>query len=148
MSRVGSFKITDDQDNKMPPSPIIQEKKPEKSITPAPSMKKTPTFSEKLKRIQDMPAPKKTPTIIGDKHFMNTADAKPETPKPKVFHPPQPPPPPPPPQVLHSPIRQTKPPAKPVTTETKADAWEREENRKIKERYIPSYQLCFNFIDI
>lgn len=141
MSRVGSFKITDEQDNKMPPSPIIQEKKPEKTITPAPSMKKTPTFSEKLKRIDDMPAPKKTPTF-GDKHFMNTADAKPETPKPKVFPPPPPPPVdqtvpirPQPPPVLHSPpIRQTKPPAKPGTTETKADAWEREEHRKIKDR--------------
>ncbi|KAJ1395906.1 carboxy-terminal region remorin [Sesbania bispinosa] len=57
-----SFKITDDQDNKVPISPETEEKKPEKTITPAPSMKKTSTFSEK---------------------FKSTDDKKPETPPPE-----------------------------------------------------------------
>ncbi|KAI5387339.1 remorin isoform X2 [Lathyrus oleraceus] len=149
----GSLKSTDEQVNKVPTtSTLREEKKPEKTITfpPAPSMKKIPTFSEKSKRTNDkkpdIQTPKKTPTF-GDNYFNNTDDSKPETSRPKtlprVDDPtmfltalPPPPPPPPPPQ---PPIRQTsisnRPSTKPGATDTKADAWEREELNKIKQRY-------------
>jgi len=153
-------------------SSIREEKKPEKTIsfTPAPSMKKTPTFGEKTKRNDDKKPdilkPKKIPSFgekskrdddkkpdiltskrtpsFGGKDFIETDDIRPETPKPKILplvdDPttsswPQPPPPPPPPQPS---IRQTSTPARPSTrpseTEAKADTWEREELKKIKER--------------
>ncbi|XP_012572593.1 uncharacterized protein [Cicer arietinum] len=141
----GSFKMTDDQGYKvpMPTSSIItEEKKPEKTITPAPSIKKTPTFSGTDHKKPDIPIPKKASTFA-DKHFIDSDNTKPVTPKPKVpplfddptvsLRPPRPPPP------LQSPIRQTststRPSTKPGTAETKADAWEREELKKIKERY-------------
>lgn len=130
-----------------------EEKKPEKPITfpPVPSMKKTPTFSEYSKRAShkkpDMQTPKKNPTF-GDNYFNNTDVSKPETSQPRnlpladdptmyLTALPPPPPPPPPPQ---PPIRQTSTSTRPTTrsgtrtTDTKADAWEREELNKIKER--------------
>ncbi|CAJ2650385.1 unnamed protein product [Trifolium pratense] len=145
----GSFKITDEQANNFPTtSPIREEKIPKNTIsfTPAPSMKKTPTFSEKSKRTDDkkpdIPKHKKTPTFADEHFFDADDDTQPETPKPKMLplvddpnvslRPPPPPPPPPAPQlsIIHS-----RPPTRPSTTETKADSWEREELIKIKERY-------------
>ncbi|XP_061368031.1 remorin-like [Gastrolobium bilobum] len=92
-----------------------------------------------------IPAPKKTPPF-GDKHLMNTDDIKPETPKPKV--PPSvhesvsltPRPPPPPITETSTPARipvgtRGQIPSTPSIRETKADAWERNELEKIKERY-------------
>lgn len=135
----GSFKITDEQGNKVPTtSSIREEKRPEKttSFAPASSMTKTPTFGEKSKRNDDknpdILTPKRTPSF-GGKDFINTDDIQPETPKPKIVPTtsswPQPPPPPPPPQ---PPVR---PSTRPGATEAKADTWEREELKKIKERY-------------
>ncbi|XP_027345772.1 remorin-like isoform X2 [Abrus precatorius] len=135
----GSFKTTRDQGNKA----TENLKKPEKTITPASSMKRTSTYSEKLKsKIDDekpeIPAPKRIPTF-GD---MNTDDIKPETPQPNVPPPVQqpvslklPPPPPPPPPPSPPPIKQTSNLARQSTKQRKADAWEREELEKIKERY-------------
>lgn len=132
----------------MPTSPVREEKKPGKTITPTPSMKKTPTFSDKSKstdgKKHEIPAaPKRTPTF-GDKHLMNT-DA--ETPKPKVpplvdqtmsLRPPPPPQSPPPrqstPARLPSGTQGQIPTRSGSRSETKADAWEREELKKIKER--------------
>ncbi|CAI8617602.1 unnamed protein product [Vicia faba] len=148
----GSFKIRDEQVNKVPTtSTLREEKKPEKTITlpPVPSMKKTPTSSEYSKRTShikpDMQTSKKTPTF-GDNYFNNIDDSKPETSQPNILpqvddpsmflRPPPPPLLPPPPQ---PPVRQTstttRPSTRPGTTDTKADAWEREELNKIKERY-------------
>ncbi|XP_039689929.1 remorin isoform X3 [Medicago truncatula] len=112
--------------------------------------KKVPSFGEKSKRDDDKKpdilTSKRTPSF-GGKDFISTDDIQPETPKAKIlplvddpttssWPQPQPPPPPPPPQ---PPIRQTSTAARPSTrpseTEAKADAWEREELKKIKERY-------------
>ncbi|XP_027361961.1 remorin-like isoform X2 [Abrus precatorius] len=41
-----SFKLKDDQGGKVPKSSVTDEKKPEGAITPAPSMKKTSTFTD------------------------------------------------------------------------------------------------------
>ncbi|KAK7251927.1 hypothetical protein RIF29_35542 [Crotalaria pallida] len=160
--RTVSFKFGNDQGNKEPISSITEEKKPEQQdTTPPPSLKKTSSFIEKLKNTTDdkkpeIPAPKRTPTFR-DNNLMNTTnDIKPETPPPK-FPPPPPPPvqepvplrPPPPIPLGHSsttrpdPVRPPTPPAgtrrqsltRQGTFETKADAWERNEQQKIKERY-------------
>lgn len=150
-SYIGSFKSTNDEGNKAPISSVTEEKKPEKAITPAPSLRKTSTLSEKLKNTDDknaeIPAPKKALTF-GDKNLMNTTDdIKPETPPP--LHQPvslRPPPPPPPTRQTSttkpSLVRPPTPPTgtrgqtltRPGTFETKADAWERNELLKIKER--------------
>ncbi|XP_057422038.1 pollen-specific leucine-rich repeat extensin-like protein 1 isoform X2 [Lotus japonicus] len=137
----GSFKTTDDQGSyKVPISPATEQKKPEKTFTPAPSMKKALTFSEKFQSTDKKPetsVPKKTPSF-SDQHLMNTDDIKPktpvlkktptfsdpylmdtddikpeaETPKPEVPRWSMPPPPPPP-------IRQTSTPARvPPTGQT------------------------------
>ncbi|PNY00562.1 hypothetical protein L195_g023845 [Trifolium pratense] len=144
-----SFSQLDEQGNNFPTtSPIREEKIPKNTIsfTPAPSMKKTPTFSEKSKRTDDkkpdIPKHKKTPTFADEHFFDADDDTQPETPKPKMLplvddpnvslRPPPPPPPPPAPQL---PISHSRPPTRPSTTETKADSWEREELIKIKERY-------------
>ncbi|QCD82575.1 Remorin [Vigna unguiculata] len=120
----------------------VDIKRPEKGMNQASSMRRSSTFGEKLKSNSDgkkpeIQPPKRTPTF-SDEHLMNTGETKPETPHPKVplpVHQPEPlkpeplrPPPPPPP-----PIRQNS--ARPGANETKADAWEREELEKIKERY-------------
>ncbi|KAL2344614.1 hypothetical protein Fmac_005899 [Flemingia macrophylla] len=134
----GSFKHTNDQRNKA----TEDLKRPEKAINPGPSMRRSSTFGEKLKStIEDkkpvIPAPKKIPTF-GDDHLVNTDEIKPETPHPKVpppVHQPvslrSPPPPLPPPP----PFTKGSTSARPGARETKADAWEREELEKIKERY-------------
>ncbi|KAK2381085.1 Remorin family protein [Trifolium repens] len=149
----GSFKITDDKGNNLATtSPIREEKMPKKTISfpPAPSMKKTPTFGEKSKRTNDkkpdIPKRKNTPSFA-DEHFFDADDTQHETPKQKIL--PQvddpimssrPPPPPPPPPAPEPPISQTsktslRPPTRQSTIETKADSWEREELKKIKDRY-------------
>ncbi|GAU47532.1 hypothetical protein TSUD_94370 [Trifolium subterraneum] len=151
-SQLGSFKITEEQGNNLlTTSPIREEKIPKKTIsfTPAPSMKKTPTFGEKSKRTgdknPDIPNQKKTPTFA-DEHFFDADDTQPETPpKPKILplvddpivalRPPPPPPPAPQPSISQTSITSGRPPTGPSTTETKADSWEREELIKIKERY-------------
>lgn len=119
----GSFKSTNDQGNKA----TEDLKKPEKTMTPASSMRKSSSFGEKLKGTIDdkkpvIQAPKRTPTF-GDEHLVNTGEIKHETPRPKV-----------PPMVPHSVFVRPRPPPSPPVN--KADAWEREELEKIKERYI------------
>ncbi|KAK7362420.1 hypothetical protein VNO77_04531 [Canavalia gladiata] len=132
----GSFnKPTSDQSHKAKED----LKKPEKTITPTPSMKTTSTLKEKLKNTIDdkkpeLPVPKRTQTF-GDKHLLNTDDdIKPEIPPP-VYQPMSLRPPPPPLPPSPPPIRKTSTPARSNSIETKADAWEREEHEKIKERY-------------
>ncbi|KAI4314101.1 hypothetical protein L6164_027038 [Bauhinia variegata] len=90
----------------------------EKTITPAPSTKKTETFREHLKNTEDRkpetaatPAPKHPPPV-----------------EPGISRPPPPPPPPPPTKTKQTPTR-------PAAGETIADVWEREELDTIKERY-------------
>jgi hypothetical protein len=134
-------------------SPIREEKMPKKtfSFTPAPSIKKTPTFGEKSKRTYDkkpdIPKRNNTPSFA-DEHFFDADDTQHETPKQKIL--PQvddpimssrPPPPPPPPPAPEPPISQTsktslRPPTRQSTIETKADSWEREELKKIKDRLV------------
>ncbi|TKY58929.1 Remorin, C-terminal [Spatholobus suberectus] len=137
----GSFKSANDQGIKA----TEDLKRPEKTMTPAPSMRTSSTLGEKLKSTTDdkkpvIPAPKRTPTF-GDEHLVNTDEIKPETPQPKVpppVHQPvslRPLPPPPPPPSPLPPFRQSSTSARPGARETKADAWEREELEKIKERY-------------
>ncbi|KAG5023651.1 hypothetical protein JHK85_019993 [Glycine max] len=137
-SRQFSVGFKNDQSN----NATVDLKRPEKTMTPAPSMRRSSTFGEKVKSSTDgkkpeIQAPKRT-TTFGDEHSVNTGEIKPETPLPRVappvhqqmpLRPPPPPLPPPPPP----PIRQTS--ARPGTNGTKADAWEREELEKIKERY-------------
>ncbi|XP_020215258.1 remorin 1.4-like isoform X2 [Cajanus cajan] len=133
----GSFKPINDQGNKA----TEDLKRPEKAFYPGPSMRRSSTFDEKSKSTTDnrkpvILGPKRTPTF-GDDHLVNTDEIQPETPQPKVPPPvhqpvslrPLPPPPPPPP------IRQSSASVRAGARETKADAWEREELEKIKERY-------------
>ncbi|WJX44815.1 hypothetical protein P8452_31759 [Trifolium repens] len=128
-SQLGSLKMTDDKGNNLATtSPIREEKMPKKtfSFTPAPSMKKTPTFGEKSKRTDDkksdIPKRKNTPSFA-DEHFFDAADdTQHETPKPKML--PQVDDPPPPPQ-----------PTPPESPRKKADSWLKEEHEKIEERY-------------
>ncbi|KAK7317953.1 hypothetical protein RJT34_02601 [Clitoria ternatea] len=136
----GSFKGTNDQGKA---SEDI--KKPERTINPAPSRKRSSTFTERLKstdEIQPEPPslPKRT-TSFGDK---DNDVIKPETPRPKVppsVHQPvslrsqPPPPPPPPPPPSPPPARQPSNLPRLGTRERKADAWEREELERIKDRY-------------
>ena len=98
-------------------------------------MKKASTFTGDVKK-PETPAPKRVPTF-GDNNLMNTDDIRPETPEPKVsppvrhpepLRPPPLPPSPPPPSPLRQPSRR------PSINETKADAWERNQLQKIKER--------------
>ncbi|CAJ1939764.1 unnamed protein product [Sphenostylis stenocarpa] len=116
----------------------VDVKRPEKGLNPASSMRRSSSFGEQLRSNTDgkkpeIQVPKRTRTF-GDENLVNTGEVKPETPQPKipppVYHQPEPlrPPPPPPP-----PIRQTS--ARSGINETKAHAWEREEQEKIKERY-------------
>ncbi|KAL9328809.1 hypothetical protein ACSQ67_003812 [Phaseolus vulgaris] len=111
--------------------------RPEKGMTPASSMRRSSTLGEKIRSNTDgkkpeIQSPKRAPTF-GNEHLVNTGEIKPESPHPKIpplVQKPEPlmPPPPPPP-----PIRQTS--ARAGSNETKANAWEREELEKIKERY-------------
>ncbi|KAF7809061.1 remorin-like isoform X1 [Senna tora] len=120
----------------------------------APPPRKTPTFGDKnLKNIDDVPAPKRTPTF-GDKKLKNIDDTKPRSPEPKFAPPVQSAssrpilPPPPPPHIRNTSIEPgpVRPPTPPMDTkrqtptrvsamEAKANAWEREELEKIKQRY-------------
>lgn len=127
----GSFKSSNDQGNKA----AEDLRRPERTMSPAPSMRRNSTLGEKLKGAIDdkkpvIQAPKRTPTFA-DEH---TAEIKPETPPPivplPVYEPVSLRPPPPPP-----PVRQNSNSARPSARETKADTWEREELEKIKERY-------------
>lgn len=164
--------------------PVTDEKKPEKVLTPASSMKNTPTSREQLNTNNtkpETPAPRKTPTF-GDKNPKNadnmlaperiptfghkkTDETKPEIPKQKFAPPVQSassrpiPPPPPPPQIGVTSIRPgpVRPPTTPVNTrrqtptrlntnDKKAEAWEREEVEKIKERYMAEVLNCMYLI--
>ncbi|KAI9111340.1 hypothetical protein K1719_017030 [Acacia pycnantha] len=128
----GSFKSSDGLFTNTPIFPVTDEKKPEKTLTPVSSMKKTSTSSD---------------------HF-NRDDMKPEVPPPPrkslaIFWSassrlmPPPPPPPPrlqPPQVRNDsikpgPPRTPTPPTRLNTNEKKAAAWEREQLEAIKEKY-------------
>ncbi|CAL0313637.1 unnamed protein product [Lupinus luteus] len=152
-----SFKFGNDQGKEEPTSSIIitEEKNHEKAITPEPSLKKTSSFGANSKysdeKKPEIPAPKRIPSF-GDKNFMNTIDdIKPETPPPKKIPslrlPPPPLPPPPPPirqaSTRPDPIRPPTPASgtrgqtltRAGTFDAKADAWERNELQKIKERY-------------
>ncbi|KAJ7943378.1 Remorin like [Quillaja saponaria] len=125
-SDAGSIKITDGQDNKVPVTIAANEKTPEKAMIPVPFIKKAPTF--------------------GDKRFNNgTGSIKPESAAPKTE------------SVTLTPKRESltpisdrpdtfKAPVPPAETTreiptrpgvriTKADAWEKAELAKIKERY-------------
>jgi len=117
---------------------VTVDLRPEKGMTPASSMRRSSTLGEKIRSNTDgkkpeIQSPKRAPTF-GNEHLVNTGEIKPESPHPKIpplVQKPEPlmPPPPPPP-----PIRQTS--ARAGSNETKANAWEREELEKIKERYI------------
>ncbi|OIV89854.1 hypothetical protein TanjilG_27387 [Lupinus angustifolius] len=151
-----SFKFGNDQGKEEQTSSVIitEEKNPEKAITPDPSLKNTSSFGANSKYSDEnkpeIPAPKRTPSF-GDNNLMNNIDdIKPETPPPKktpsLRLPPLPPPPPPPIRQASTrpdPIRPPTPASgtrgqtltRAGTFETKADAWERNELQKIKERY-------------
>ncbi|CAL0315221.1 unnamed protein product [Lupinus luteus] len=123
----GSFRSTEDQGNNVPITSATDEKKAEKAITPAPSMKKASTF------------PDKKTLSFGDK---KTDDKKNKTPAPKV-HPPPPPPPPPIRRQTSTKIVPVRPPTGtkkqtptgPGIGETNADEWERNELENIRERF-------------
>ncbi|KAE9597350.1 putative remorin [Lupinus albus] len=143
-----SFKFGNDQGKEEPTSSVIitEEKNPEKAITPEPSLKNTSSFGANSKYSDEIPTPKRTPSF-GDNNLMNTIDdIKPETPPPFYQHVPLRPPPPPPIRQASTrpdPIRPPTPASgtrgqtltRAGTFETKADAWERNELQKIKERY-------------
>ncbi|OIW04718.1 hypothetical protein TanjilG_06710 [Lupinus angustifolius] len=125
---LGSFRSPDDHGNMVPITSVTDEKKPEKAITPALSMKKASTF------------PDKKTLSFGDK---KTDDKKTKTPAPKV-HPPPPPPPLPPIRRQTStkivPVRpptgtKKQNPTGPGIGETNADEWERTELENIRERF-------------
>ncbi|KAI5437761.1 remorin isoform X2 [Lathyrus oleraceus] len=59
----GSFRYKDDQGDKVSISPVSEEKKPEKAIMPAPSMKKTSTFIDKKPVTSTPKAPPPPPSI-------------------------------------------------------------------------------------
>ncbi|KAK2375408.1 Remorin family protein [Trifolium repens] len=103
----GSFRSKDDQGDKVSISSVTDEKKPEKAITAAPSMKKTSTFT-------------------GKKTDSTTLKAPP---------PPRPPPPPPIRKTSKKPdpLRNTTTGSN--VEETNADEWERTELDKIKRRF-------------
>lgn len=115
----GSFRSKDDQGDKVSTSSVIEEKKPEKAITPAPSMKKTSTFTGK-----------KTNSTVPNA-------------------PPPPPPPPPPIRKTSEkpgPLRQTTTGSN--NGETNADdEWERTELDKIKQRYEKLKVLIYSWED-
>lgn len=131
-------------------------------------MKKTP--SEHFNAQDTKPearAPRKTPTFR-DKNLRNTDDTKPEIPEPKITPPVQSassrpiiPPPPPPPQMRITSIKPgpLRPPTPPVhtrrqtptrvsTNKAKADAWEREELEKIKQRYTRGHSITLHALHI
>ncbi|KAE9595651.1 putative remorin [Lupinus albus] len=123
----GSFRSSDDHGNMVPISSDTDEKKPEKAITPAPSMKKASTFPDK-----------KTLSFVDKK----IDDKKTKTTAPKV---PPPPPPPPPPirrqtSTKFGPVRsptgtKKQTPTGPGIGDTNADEWERTELENIRERF-------------
>ncbi|CAK8536620.1 unnamed protein product [Lathyrus sativus] len=53
----GSFRYKDDQGDKVSISSVSEEKKPEKAITPAPSMKKASTLTDKKPKTSREPSP-------------------------------------------------------------------------------------------
>ncbi|CAI8588014.1 unnamed protein product [Vicia faba] len=114
-----SFRYKDDQGDKVSISSSSEEKKPEKAITPAPSMKKASTLTDK----------------------------KPDIPTPKA--PPPPPPPAAPPiqktSSKPSPLRETTTGTN--IQETDADVWERTELNKIRERYEKQKELIDSWQD-
>ncbi|KAK7368357.1 hypothetical protein VNO80_10382 [Phaseolus coccineus] len=115
----------------------VDIRRPEKGMTPASSMRRSSTLGEKIRSNTDgkkpeIQSPKRTPTF-GDEHLVNSGEIKRETPHrkiPPLVQKPEPLRPPPPPPPL---IRQSS--ARAGGNETKANAWEREELEKIKERY-------------
>ncbi|XP_028762054.1 uncharacterized protein At3g61260-like [Neltuma alba] len=138
--------------NKVPIFPVTDEEKPEKTLTPASSMKKTSAPSDHFKGDDDkpeFPPPRKTQSF-GDSNLKKTEEtnlAIPQaikSPSSRLMPPPPPPPPLPPqprgPQVRNNSIKPgpPKPPTPPRRqnpNEQKAAAWEREQLEAIKERY-------------
>ncbi|TKY69606.1 Remorin protein [Spatholobus suberectus] len=59
----GSFRSKDDQGKKEPKSLVTDEKKPEQAITPAPSVKKTSTFSDEKPETSTKPDPVRQQTV-------------------------------------------------------------------------------------
>ncbi|CAK8536622.1 unnamed protein product [Lathyrus sativus] len=119
----GSFRYKDDQGDKVSISSVSEEKKPEKAITPAPSMKKASTLTDK----------------------------KPVTTTPKAPPPLPPPPPPPPPPPIQKTSREPSPLRQTTTgtniPETDADVWERTELNKIRQRYEKQKEMIDSWQD-
>ncbi|XAR65250.1 hypothetical protein NMG60_11009302 [Bertholletia excelsa] len=99
-------------------APTSDEKRPEKAISSAPSMKKTPTFADSQAGRTSM---KKQPTFSDSQ----LESKMPETALPKPDLPPSGP----------SSEKARQSPAKHGPSETQADAWEKAEMAKIKEKY-------------
>ncbi|KAL9421141.1 hypothetical protein AB3S75_038662 [Citrus x aurantiifolia] len=144
-------------DREVPVTAAKDEGAPEKAIDPSP-IKKTPTFrDELLKKSPDGTKPKRSPSKVtdpspssmkkaptfADEVSDRTSSKKPEGDRPKIDLPPRSPggtkskPDIPPPIKPATPPTETKRqiPARPPTTETQADAWEKAEMARIKERY-------------
>ncbi|XP_052295513.1 uncharacterized protein LOC102616806 isoform X3 [Citrus sinensis] len=144
-------------DREVPVTAAKDEGAPEKAIDPSP-IKKTPTFrDELLKKSPDGTKPKRSPSKVtdpspssmkkaptfADEVSNRTSSKKPEGDRQKIDLPPRSPggtkskPDIPPPIKPATPPTETKRqiPARPPTTETQADAWEKAEMARIKERY-------------
>lgn len=148
----------------MPIFPVSDEKKPQKTLTPISSMKKTSSSNDHFNMDDTKPEvlpPKKTPSF-GDPNKKITEEIKPAIPEPKLApHPSRkmmpphqppppllPPPPPPPPQPPRLQPRPPTPPTRMNTNDKKAAAWEREQLEAIKEKYINGYIVTLHSLNI
>lgn len=143
-------------DREVPVTAAKDEKAPEKAIDPSP-IKKTPTFSDELlKKSPDSTKPKRSPSKVtdpgpssmkkaptfADEVSNRTSSKEPEGPPPKIDLPSKrsgrtkEKPDIPPPIKPATPPTETKGqiPVRPRATETQADAWEKAEMARIKER--------------